>query len=166
MKIIPLMGKLGCGRFAAVDDEDYKWLSQWGWHYLGWHRSQSGYVVAYIGKEKTLFMHRIVNNTPQGMETDHKDLNGLNNQKYNLRTSTKSQNNMNRKKQKGLYTSKYKGVSWDKRSKTWHSQLHLNNKGMHIGYFKNEIDAAVAYNNKAIELFGEFARPNKIEDEC
>lgn len=93
---------------------------------------------------------------------DHIDGDGLNNQRLNLRQSTKSQNNMNTNKGQG-YSSKYKGVTWDKARKKWKCGIKINGKQIFIGRFIEEDDAALAYNQKASELFGEFSRLNVLE---
>lgn len=92
---------------------------------------------------------------------DHIDGNKQNNNIENLREITKSQNGMNRKSNKNS-SSKYKGVSWAKHVNKWLVQIRINNKGINLGYFINEIDAAKTYNIKAIELFGKYAHLNKI----
>ena len=104
-------------------------------------------------------MHRLIMDAQERQEIDHADGNGLNNQKDNLRFCTHSQNHMNRKPTKG--SSKYKGVSWHKAAKKWNARITLNKKTVSIGYFDSEIIAAKAYDEKAIELFGEFAKLNK-----
>ena len=88
-----------------------------------------------------------------------KDGDGLNNQKANLRICTRSQNKMNGKSYKNS-SSKYKGIWWVKKNKKWRVRIRLNNKTIHLGYFKDETEAAKAYDSKAKELFGEFARLN------
>lgn len=94
---------------------------------------------------------------------DHKDGDTLNNQRYNLRIVTKSQNNCNRISHRKS-VSKYKGVSYDKSRSKWQSHIKdtKTKKHIFIGRFNNEQDAAIAYNNKASELHGEYARLNTI----
>ena len=87
---------------------------------------------------------------------DHIDRNGLNNQKSNFRECTLQQNQFNSTKRKGTI-SPYKGVSRKKRSKRWYAQIRFNVEQLHIGYFDTQESAAVAYDRKATELFGEFA---------
>ena len=77
-------------------------------------------------------------------------------QKYNLRETTHAQNQRN-KKARETGTSRYKGVTLRKSYTKWRATIILNKKYIHIGYFINEIDAAKAYDEKAKELFGEFA---------
>ena len=107
-------------------------------------------------------MHREILNLTLGnkLRVDHKNCNGLDNQKQNLRFATKSQNGMNQKIRMG--TSKYKGVSWHKNRNKWAVWICNNGKRQYLGYFTNEVDAAQAYDRKAKELFGEYARLNFI----
>lgn len=92
---------------------------------------------------------------------DHKDRNFLNNQKNNLRLANKSQNGANRLKSKGIYSSRFKGVSWHKDKRIWVAYITKNNKRVHLGQFINEWEAASAYNKAALKLFGEFACLNE-----
>jgi len=144
------------GKFAIVDDEDYERLSRFKW-YTGKSRNTFYAVrsVKIMGKWITRKMDRDILNVPIGFQVDHINRNGLDNRKVNLRTCTLAQNVRNRKTPK--HSSKYKGVSWFKITKKWRAYIYPNNKFISLGYFMNEIDAAKAYDNKAKELFGEFA---------
>jgi hypothetical protein len=148
------------GKFALVDDEDYEYLSQWNWFCLN-----KGYAVRSVadgkGKQKLLLMHRLINNTPQGLYTDHISQNRLDNRRENLRSVTRSQNGMNRTRYKNS-ASKYKGVSGPTSSGKWRATIKQDNKYAHLGTFLNEKDAAKAYNVKAKELFGNFCHLNEI----
>ena len=93
---------------------------------------------------------------------DHIDNNPLNNKIENLRKVTMSQNIMNSRLNKNS-SSQYKGVSWDKSTNKWLAQIRINNKQIHLGRFKSETDAAIAYNEKAKELFGEYSYLNEVE---
>ena len=62
-------------------------------------------------------------------------------------------------------TSGYKGVYFNKKANKWMSYIRYNNKLINLGLFVNPIDAAIAYNNKALELFGEYARLNIIPEQ-
>lgn len=158
MKRIPLTQ----GQFALVDDEDYDFLMKWKWYAL--KGKNTFYAVRDIQidkKKKTIWLHRVIMNIPEGMFTDHKDHDGCNNQRYNLRNCTKSQNNRNRKKVEGC-SSKFKGSCWNKRAKSWFAYIKVGPKLKSLGYFKNEIEAALAYNIAAKELFKEFAELNEV----
>lgn len=155
MKEIPLTQ----GKAAIVDDEDFEWLSQWKWsarkdrsiwYAVRWQKGRMN------GKRILLLMHREILHPPIGMETDHKDGNGLNNQRSNLRTATNSQNQQNAKHRKGLST--FKGVSWHVGK--WQSQIRVEGKRLHLGRFSSETEAAFAYDQAAKRYFGEFARTN------
>jgi len=142
-------------KFTIVDDDMYEYLSQWKWQVT---KGGNNYYAMSRIKNKTVYMHRLVNNTPKGFHTDHINHNSLDNRKYNLRTCTTSQNLMNSKPVNK--TSKYKGVHYFARDKNWQAQIMLNYKHYHLGYFDDEIEAARAYDAKAKELFGEYARLN------
>jgi len=116
--------------------------------------------------KKTLLMHRLIMDADENSFVDHIDGNGLNNKKENLRFATKSQNAQN-KIRKNNSTSKYKGVHYastekNNLKKPWKAYIqnpHINKK-IHLGFFLTEEEAAKAYDKKALELFGEFARLN------
>lgn len=140
---------------VSVDDEDY-YLDQYNWH-IG---KRDGYVYGYIKKLGQVRLHRYVTNALPGEEVDHKDGNKLNNTKENLRRCTKAQNMCNSVKY-STNKSGYKGVSFHKRSGKWQSTIMKNQKKIYIGLFDTPQEAAQAYDNKAKELFGEFAKTNK-----
>lgn len=97
-------------------------------------------------------------------QVDHKNGDTLFNRRFNLRPATNQQNQFNRKKSPGR-SSRFKGVSWNKRSGQWHAYIRLSGKRKHLGFFDDEERAARAYDTAAVEMFGEFARPNLTEKE-
>lgn len=141
---------------ALVDDENYDFLMQWNWYAL--KDNNTFYAISNSPYQR---MHRVVMSAKKGELYDHVNGNGLDNRRINLRRCSVSQNGMNRGKT-GHLLSKYKGVSWHIRDKVWVVQIQKNNKSIYIGSFKSEIDAALAYNKKAKELFGEFAHLNVV----
>ena len=159
-KAIPLTK----GFHAIVDAEDYDWLMQRKWCF------RDGYAAKTIHssgsgknrKSRTIKMHRIVNNTPDGMSTDHINGDKLDNRKCNLRVCTHRQNLSSQKKQDGR-SSKYKGVSLSKENGKWIAYIKVNQVKKHLGCFTSEEDAARAYNTAATKYFGEFAKLNIIE---
>lgn len=94
-----------------------------------------------------------------GKGIDHRDGNGCNNRRSNLRFATKSENGMNQRKRENT-SSIYKGVYFHKPSGKWLAHIMINGKSIHLGYFVDEIDAAKAYDAKAIVLFKEFTNLN------
>jgi len=144
------------GQFAKVDDADFDWLSRWKWTA---QRHGRGFYAMRREKGRLVLMHRLINNTPDDMVTDHRDGDGLNNQRANLRTATHLQNTMNRRAKRGG-TSRYKGVWSDpnpRNSKQWRSAIRLNGKIKYLGRFHTEDAAGEAYARAAVEHFGEFA---------
>ena len=95
---------------------------------------------------------------PKGTLVDHIDRNSLNNRRGNLRLCTPSQNILNTRGKKG--TSKYKGVWWNTKKNKWLAMITSKGRHFHLGFFDEEIEAAKAYDRKAVELFGEFAYLN------
>lgn len=148
------------GRVALVDDEDFEELNRFKWFAHrwrhGWYAKRNLQRVE--GKRPFLSMHCQIMGKISGLEMDHRDGNGLNNQKDNLRFATRSQNMANRKP--SPKSSKYKGVSWDTNKKKWVSCLRKNKISRHLGYFLNEINAALAYDEAARKYHGEFAKTN------
>ena len=153
--------KLTQGQFAKVDDEDYEWLSQWKWYAL--RHKETFYAMRNIivnGRRTTQRMHQLImGDNPLKLDIDHIWGDGIDNQKHMLRFCTHQENVMNAKPRKNC-SSKYKGVSWDKRSKIWESCIKINGKKIFLGYFIIEEDAARTYDAACIKYFGEFARPN------
>ena len=149
-------------KVALVDDDDFEWLNQWKW-YAGKTRNTYYAIrnspIDENGKQIKIYMHREIMNTPKEVLTDHKDRDGLNNQKHNIRLCTYSQNGANRK---SYGVSKYLGVCWDKQSNKWIVRIETDNKSTYLGCFKIEKDAAMAYNEAAKKQHGEFANLNII----
>lgn len=119
----------------------------------------NGYNVVVLHKKgirKTRTVHQLVsiaflNHMPNGRDLviNHKNFIKTDNIVTNLEIVTARENG-NKKHLKS--TSKYTGVSWHKRDKIWHSQIHINGENKHIGYFKNEIDASIAYQKELNNL--------------
>ncbi len=151
--------KLTQGKAAIVDDEDFEFLNQWKWSYNKGYASRG--ITLQCGKYGRIMMHRVINKTPEGLDTDHANGNRLDNRKSNLRTATRGENCTNRPIQKNN-TSGFKGVSWHKYQKRWVAYVIKNKKTIHIGYFSSKEDAALAHNKKSLEIFGEFAVLNKV----
>jgi hypothetical protein len=102
-------------------------------------------------------MHRLIINAPLGKEVDHINGDSLDNRRDNLRLCTRQQNCCNRKHQIKA-KSKYKGVH--PRKDKWAAVIRFKKRLRHIGVFETEVAAAMAYDDKARELFGDFAFTN------
>ena len=154
--------KLTQGKYALVDNADFKWLSRWKWCYSSGGYAKRGTVKRIEGIRKSIqfAMHREIIQTPKGMHTDHIDGNRLNNQRRNLRIVTCAQNKMNvvniRK-----HAGKFKGVSWDNTGKRWRARITKDGKEKYIGNFKTKVAAAKAYDAEALLLFKSYAKTNK-----
>lgn len=94
---------------------------------------------------------------------DHVNGNGLDNRRANLRAATPGQNQANMRRPR-TNTSGFKGVSWFARTGKWRAYIGFENRQIHLGYFATPEEAARTYDAKAVELYGEFARPNFPEE--
>jgi thiamine pyrophosphokinase len=124
---------LSNGTTTIVDPVDYDYLSMYTWHCVdkgAARHSESGGVL----------MHRVINKTPYGFETDHINGDRLDNRQCNLRTATHQQNQINRHHQKNN-TSGVIGVNWNKNAGKWQACIKINGKNKHLGYFSNKNDA-------------------------
>lgn len=153
--------KLTQGKFALVDDDDFERLNKYKWfayNSRGKFYARRNGRNKETGKQYIIHMHRIIlGKIPQEKEVDHKDGNGLNNQRNNLRLANRFQNMQNRKLNRDN-KSGHKGVLWHSRDHVWTATGRLNGKQTHLGYFKNILDAKKAYDKFAKENYGEFVR--------
>lgn len=147
-----------CKLVALVDDEDYDRVSKFSWN--AYKSRRVWYALTSIG-HTTYSMHRLVMKLWLGnpIRCDHKDGNGLDNRKSNLRLATNAQNLMNKQLYLGS-KSGFKGVTWAESAKKWCARIRCNKKLYSLGYFTNKVTAAQAYDRKARILFGEFANLN------
>lgn len=130
--------KLTQGKYVLVDDSDFEWLSQWKWYFC------NGYAMRNkLDRTGLIRMHRLINNTPKGLFTDHINRNKLDNQRHNLRTVNKSLNEHNTEVRKNS-KSGVKGIFWEKRRKKWRSEIMINHKSIFVGYFNNLSKAILA----------------------
>lgn len=118
-------------------------------------RVEDGYALNATRHGKVR-MHHLLG----GKGCDHKNLDRLDNRRENLRPATRCNQSANRRKPNVPCTSAYKGVCWDKASRKWLAKIGHEHKHYTLGYFDGERDAAVAYDEAAKRLHGEFARLN------
>ncbi len=152
--------KLTQGRYTRVDVEDYEELNKVKWHLFEDKKKKKFYAVR-TEDRRNVFMHRRIMNAPGGTIVDHVNRDGLDNRKANLRIATNMQNCWN--SERGFYngTSKYKGVRLDKRSGRWYARIKHNGREMYLGSFETEVQAAIAYDDAAQALCGQFAVLNR-----
>lgn len=147
---------------ALVDDEDFEELNKYKWcTYSGpWGCYAVRALPRSGGKHRIVRMHRSILDAPDGIQVDHINHNTLDNRRENLRLCTNLENSRNRISIRG--SSRYKGVGWHKQRSKWRAYIKVNGKDISLGLFTKEVDAAVVYNNAAIEHFGEFANLNEV----
>ena len=155
MKKIPITQD----KFALVDDEDYERLCKRKWSVQKDHNTY--YAVGYVkvdGKYSRISMHREILGltSGDGKLVDHKDRNGLNCQRYNMRIATKSLNCYNCKENKNN-KSGYRGVCWYKETEKWKAYLKVKRINIHLGYYINIKNAAESYDKAAIKYYGKEA---------
>jgi hypothetical protein len=138
------------GKYAVIDNDDFKRVSKYKWCLDG--RYAKGYVNG-----KQIRLHVFVTNAKLGEEIDHINGDGLDNRKCNLRVCTKSQNQMN----KGIILNHtgYKGVH-SRKSGLFYAQIWVG-KNIHLGSFKTAKEAADAYDEAALQVYGSFAKTNR-----
>lgn len=155
--------RLTQGHFSMVPDDNFdelnkhKWMARWS------KKSQTFYAVRHVpgSRQKFFLMLRVILSAPYGIEVDHRDGNGLNNDLDNIRLATKSRNMSNRGPTK-KNTSGFKGVYWCKNVKKWRVKIGSEGKLIHLGLYSEILDAAKAANDAALRYHGEFAHLNLI----
>jgi len=155
---------LSHGKVALVDASDYDELMlgpDWG----TLRTVDADYAVRHVpdattkGRYKRQYMHRLIMDAPDDLEVDHRDHDGLNNRRTNLRLSTHPQNCQNRRLP-STSTTKFKGVRWNARTKRYQARIMANGKSRTLGSFESDFEAAAAYDLAAVELHGQFAFTN------
>lgn len=162
MKLIDISTKRYPDKFALVDDEDFNDLSRFKWSAERRELADTFYAIRRTLKEEG--PSRMVRMHAQIMgaavrRIDHKDGDGLNNTRLNLRPCTHTENMRNRRKHQDQPRSQFKGVRPMPRGR-WHAAITIDRKRIHIGAFGSEEEAARAYDARAASEFGEFARKN------
>ena len=162
IKLIPLTQ----GQVTVVDAIEYESLSLWAW--FAWRNNANScyYAVHDAWDPETkrnvrIYMARHIMNAPPDLQVDHINRNTLDNRRANLRLATQSQNQHNRPKWKKRVDG-FKGVYQNADTKMWYACIWVNNKSVYLGQFADEISAAIAYNEAAVVLHGEFACLNQI----
>jgi len=153
---------LGEGAWTILDQQDYCRLGYFKWTVIG--NDGKFYAIRNVKvgqiKTATIRLHREIMNAPDSLLVDHKNGDGLDNRRDNLRLATRSQNQCNKPKIKTKATSQYVGVNFEKSRGQWAARIKHNNKQIWLGRFDSEIDAAKVYDEAAKKYHGEFARLN------
>ncbi len=155
---------LGENKFTIVDPHDF-----YRFNYFNWCPKENGprtYAVRLISaphnRTRILSLHREIMKAPPTLLVDHRNRNGLDNRRDNLRLATHSQNQCNKGKSRSNSSSQFIGVYFEKRSSRWVAKIVLHGKRIWLGRFKDELDAAKAYDKAAKKYHKDFARLNNV----
>lgn len=152
---------LPSGHVALIDEADRVLVEQYRW--FARVTRHTVYVRGYRLGEPTdafLHLHRVITGAPDGTDVDHRNHNGLDNRRANLRVTSHAENTRNARARSGG-ASEYKGVTWDAINGKWRAKIRINGRTVHLGRFADAWDAAQAYNAAAVEAWGEFAFQNR-----
>ena len=151
------------GKVTVVDDEDYGWLSKWKWCAVNGH---NGFHAESRVGGKHVYIHRLIMDAQPGQQVDHRDHDGLNNTRCNLRLCTNAENARNQRKRPGC-SSPLKGVTrTGRRQNPWMAQITLNRANIYLGCYSTQEAAAKAYDVAAVKYHGEFALLNEYLETC
>lgn len=144
------------GKFALIDAADFDLIRGYKWYcdvsQAGKHYARCGFWQE--GKVKSLRMHRLILGVPTETEVDHRNGDGLDNRRRNLRVATTSDNNCNRVS--GRRKSPYRGLYLNRHGK-WTARCKKNGLTRKSASFGCPEDAARAYDQMAREMHGAFA---------
>jgi hypothetical protein len=151
---------LSRGKVALIDAEDLERVLQYVWHAVD--RGTNTYAASMALKRDGYYMHRLIAGANRGQHVDHRNGDGLDNRKANLRLCTNAENRRNMRICRGV--SAFKGVAFDKRQpgRPWAAYIWFENRKKNLGCYASETEAARAYNAAALQFHGEFASLNVI----
>lgn len=137
--------KLTDGSIATIDPDDYELVKGYRWRL-----NRDGYAIA--TRTETIFMHRLVNGTPDDAITDHINRDRLNNTRANLRTSDKSRNALNSHIRARQARSGFRGVC--RVNRRWRAVITVDGRQEHLGYYDTPEEASEAYGRRRDEILG------------
>jgi hypothetical protein len=145
------------GVSVLLDEEDVPHVERFVWSAQVHPRTTYAQANVWRGGQRTtMTLHRFIARAEDNEHVDHRNGDGLDCRKENLRTCLKFQNNQNARTRVDN-TSGFKGVSWYPAGKKWSAGIMLDGKRRHIGYYATKEDAARAYDVVAQKAFGEFS---------
>jgi hypothetical protein len=157
--------KLTKGHFAIIDEKDFVLVSRYNWHATNHDNVIYAATRMPDANLKYKYMHQLILGLDGQTRIDHKNRNGLDNRRTNLRICPNlSSNSMNRGKQSNNLSSKFKGVTWDKNRNKWKMQIKFRDTRIQKR-FDTEEQAAVSYNHFVNVLCPEFGVLNNIESQ-
>lgn len=147
--------QLSRGYNALVDDDVYE-----KFQFVNWHVQITKFGKPYATSNKLGLLHRAIfiyidGIDIEGVEIDHKNRNGLDNRRENLRFATKAENARNNSRRPNSTSSVYTGVSWRKHAKRWSAKIAYAGKSIHLGYYDTEEEAGMAYDRAALYYYGD-----------
>jgi hypothetical protein len=155
------------GKVTIIDLDDWELIRARTWGTAYSRQSRTPYALTSVplrdGRWTKIYLHRFLLKPKPGVRVDHKNHDGLDNRRSNLRFATAAESARNTRSREGS-SSKYKGVTWDKNRKKWNACIKLGPTTYMLGRFDSETKAALAYNKRAREEYGEFAYLNSIEE--
>ena len=143
---------------ALIDEADYDSIRHWKWSSC---RKRHTFVVyrgvLQDGRQRRIYLSRFITQTAPALFVDHKNGDGLDNRRENLRLCRIVENNRNRQRMQSTNTSGFRGVWYQKQNGNWCASMSVNNRHVHIGSFPTPEEAAAAFREAATKQYGEFA---------